>query len=367
METVAITGGCGVVGRFVARRLCENANVEEIRIIDRSAERPESHPKIRYIQLDLTGNDADLDRALQGVTAVVHTAKADLPLIYQSKEDLTQMWMDNVDATERLIERMLAKKIRRLVYVGDAYSALPVDDNFGLSEDIHRGLPSSFLLGEWGESRTRAELLARKAAEKDNSLDAIFLRPTWVYSEIPSSFWKGLKRLVDSDQLPYTPGPRRGLHQFMYAGNLAKTIEDCVFFLKADPQKYSNELVYLTDNTYVASFIDFLKERTGGEHLSQETPFWTAFFRTLYPHLSRACGMPQEGRLHFHTWRAIFEKVIGFCDKKARLLLNFKPETPPAVAMARSLEMFKEKAIIVDLPIHKKLGVQRSLRRGAYA
>ncbi|CAJ0959686.1 unnamed protein product, partial [Mesorhabditis belari] len=344
METVVVTGGCGVLGQNIVKKLCENPLIDEVRVIDKrtTITTKEIHPKLRYIQLDLSVNDGDLDRSLFGVTSVIHAAKADIPLTYQSKEKLAEMWSDNVEATERLVERMIARKIRRLIYIGDAYSALPVDDNLGLSEDIHRGIPSSFLMGEWGESRTRAELLARKAAEKDNQLDAIFLRPTWIHSEKPSSFWMELRRLAENGDLPYTPGERRGLHQFIYADNLAKTIENCVFFLKNDPKKYSNEIVYLMDHTGVQPFMQIVRERVGPSSLSTPITFPIAYLTNSLRHFTYFCGKKHDGQLHFHTWRTLFEKVIGFSEKKARILLEYKPQISSEESFRRSLSMFKQ-------------------------
>lgn len=60
-----------------------------------------------------------------------------------------------------LTDAMFAANVQNLIYVGDAYANLPCHDNFGNSEEIHSGIPSSFMLGYYGECRTKAELLAR--------------------------------------------------------------------------------------------------------------------------------------------------------------------------------------------------------------
>lgn len=61
---------------------------------------------------------------------------------------------------------MQRQNIQRLIYVSDAYANLPVGDNYGLSEQVHLGIPDSFMLGLYGQSKTRAEILVRKAASK---------------------------------------------------------------------------------------------------------------------------------------------------------------------------------------------------------
>lgn len=57
---------------------------------------------------------------------------------------------------------MFSANVQNLVYIGDAYACLACQDNFGNSEEIHHELPSSYMLGYYGETRTRAELYARK-------------------------------------------------------------------------------------------------------------------------------------------------------------------------------------------------------------
>lgn len=57
---------------------------------------------------------------------------------------------------------MFLNNVSNLVYVSDAYANLAPGDNFGTAEVSHNKMPSSFLLGDYGETRSRAELYARK-------------------------------------------------------------------------------------------------------------------------------------------------------------------------------------------------------------
>jgi hypothetical protein len=57
---------------------------------------------------------------------------------------------------------MFVSNVQNLIYVGDAYASLPCRDNFGNSEEIHHDIPASYMLGYYGETRTRGELIARK-------------------------------------------------------------------------------------------------------------------------------------------------------------------------------------------------------------
>lgn len=84
-------------------------------------------------------------------------------LISHDKNKLNEQYKkDNVDAVESLLDSMLATNVQNLIYVSDAYACLACEDNFGNSEEIHHDTPSSFMLGYYGETRTKGELIARK-------------------------------------------------------------------------------------------------------------------------------------------------------------------------------------------------------------
>jgi nucleoside-diphosphate-sugar epimerase len=65
-------------------------------------------------------------------------------------------------ATESLVEAMLNSNVQNLIYLSCAYANIPCEDNFGNSEEIHDSTPSSFMLGRYGETRTKAELFVRR-------------------------------------------------------------------------------------------------------------------------------------------------------------------------------------------------------------
>lgn len=70
------------------------------------------------------------------------------------------------------------------------------------------------MLDEYGESRTRGEMYARKAAKK-GSFNGIFLRPTFVYGLGKSKKIDTIKELILNSALPFVTGERRGMHQFV--------------------------------------------------------------------------------------------------------------------------------------------------------
>lgn len=61
---------------------------------------------------------------------------------------------------------MNERMIRYLIHIGDAYANLPIGDNFGLSEQVHVGIPANFMLATYGESKIRGEMFVRRMVTK---------------------------------------------------------------------------------------------------------------------------------------------------------------------------------------------------------
>lgn len=146
------------------------------------------------------------------------------------------LWKRSTDSclvTQVLLDAMLNSNVQNLVFVGDAYANLPDEDNFGLSEDIHKGLPeSSLLLDRYGEYRIKAELLAKSYVGKElrdgertnirfkalgRIFQAHFLRPTFVYGEGQTKLISALRTAceLNNGSLPYSAGSSRGMLQFV--------------------------------------------------------------------------------------------------------------------------------------------------------
>uniref|UniRef100_A0A0K0DJP9 Epimerase domain-containing protein n=1 Tax=Angiostrongylus cantonensis TaxID=6313 RepID=A0A0K0DJP9_ANGCA len=336
MEVVAVTGASGLVGRFVVDRLLKCGRYKEIRLIDRkpSARTDADDVRVRPFVLDLVDEGA-LERALNGCNSVVHCAHAAMPWKYIDRKTNDDIWRDNLS-----------------VHVGDAYSALPIEDNYGLGEYVfkyrnsqHAGerylmlrknmmndYPGNYILGEYGESHTRAEMYARNAvarARSGPSLQGVFLRPVHVYAEQGSSSWITLMEMAQEGHVPYVKGDRRGLHQFIYAGNLAAIVDRCLLLLAKEPDRVNSEIVYCVDETSVIPFRDFLEQRVRSPRFSSQVAisFEKAFLQQSLNYIKHTLGFEvPKNALSFTMFRFLFAKTIGFSNRKQRLLLDFVPE-----------------------------------------
>ncbi|KJH47884.1 NAD dependent epimerase/dehydratase family protein [Dictyocaulus viviparus] len=259
MDVVAVTGASGLAGRFIVDRLLKCGRYKEIRLIDRKTstnfvqQDVDNKASARQYVLDLVDEGA-LERALNGCSAVVHCAHSTIPWTYIDQKTNDDMWRDNLTATEILLDTMKRLGVNNLVHVGDAYSALPIEDNYGLGEHVFSELPNSYILGEYGESRTRAEMYARNAVARGSnnpSFNGVFLRPVHIHAEHGSSSWMNLIEMAQNGDVPYVKGERRGMHQFVTA-----IVDRCLVLLVDEPKRIRSEIVYCMDDTNVISFRD---------------------------------------------------------------------------------------------------------------
>ena len=124
-------------------------------------------------------------------------------------------------ATESVLSAMISSNVQYLIFLSDAYANLEVEDNFGLSEDNYSGIPTSFITGEAGETRIRAELVARsfvgKKLNNGKDLRAVFPRPVFLYGEGDRKLPLALKTVSKryNGSVPYLDGASNGMFQYV--------------------------------------------------------------------------------------------------------------------------------------------------------
>jgi len=300
---------------------------------------------------------------LNGCDAVFHLAGRSLQLLFgegDEEEAVNKEYLrDNLTATEVLIDQMIDLGIPLLVFVGDALANLPMGDNFGLSEEMHLGLPSSFLLGQYGESKTRAELYARNALKRDPRLRAIFLRPTFIFGEGEHWLIDAAIQLCQAyGHLPYADGDNRGLHQFIYAGNMAAILEKSLVLLQQDADRINGEICYCMDSTKCTRVYDFLQPYLKSISFDRGQPinyffmitgvWWNQFRRRWFnvnwpiPSLISARLLINWPIPSLISARLLIGWTVGFSGRKLRLLLDFVSPIDQAEAMRKSVNLFVE-------------------------
>uniref|UniRef100_A0A915PEU1 3-beta hydroxysteroid dehydrogenase/isomerase domain-containing protein n=1 Tax=Setaria digitata TaxID=48799 RepID=A0A915PEU1_9BILA len=300
---------------------------------------------LKHHQLEICDEDA-LKTVLDSVTTVFHCAGKSLEYLHDGINHSDEYWRDNTNATEILLKVMNEQKVLRLVYISDAYANLPAGDNYGLSEQVHLGFPKNFMLGIYGQSKIRAEMCVRKAADK-GLIQALILRPTFIYGEGETHLLgSALKLCSVYGGIPYLKDDNRGHHQFLYAGNMAAIMERGMMCLKEDPERYNGEVVICMDCTPCKRFVDFMEpflQANGLKRINITSYIQMHLAAIFYEILNRFAPDKCFGHLTLLANKFINCWTIGFSNRKLRLLLDFIPPYEQSEAVNQSLCWYREK------------------------
>ncbi|MBS1120644.1 MAG: NAD-dependent epimerase/dehydratase [Deltaproteobacteria bacterium] len=108
MTSVLVTGATGFLGEHLCRVLVEQGHT--VRGLARSRSGVLAELGVEHVRGDVL-DGPELDRALVGMTAVFHLAGA----VSRDPDDAQRMMRLHVDGTRRVLERMAAAGIRRMV------------------------------------------------------------------------------------------------------------------------------------------------------------------------------------------------------------------------------------------------------------
>ncbi len=221
---IAVTGGSGLVGRAIVRRLAERHDVVNIDLSDPGAHardlrptgvarsRDEPAPSVQYSHADILDLVA-LSRAIDGAQAVVHAAAIPGPS-FGSKDDILNV---NVEGTRNVALAANGAGVRRVVFIssdsvlGFVFSEGRVRPNYLPVDEAHPLAPTE----AYGRSKLMAEtVLAREAGE---TTTVVSLRPPWVW--VPEEYEK--LRLLTRAPAEWSDG----LWAYVHGDDLARAVE----------------------------------------------------------------------------------------------------------------------------------------------
>ena len=225
---IVVTGGSGLVGRAIVRRLARRHDVVNVDLADldvsriehshstragRSSGEPES--PVQYVHADIL-DLAALSRAIDGAQAVVHAAAIPGPT-FGSDDDILNV---NVEGTKNVALAAGRAGVQRLVFIssdsvlGFVFSEGRVRPRYLPVDEAHPLAP----MDAYGRSKLMAEtVLAGQAAR---AATVISLRPPWVW--VPEEYEK-LRRLTRAPA--EWPG---GLWAYVHGDDLARAVERAV-------------------------------------------------------------------------------------------------------------------------------------------
>ncbi len=206
------------MGLHTARGFAERGY--DVRILDIVPIDPEEYPPgTEYIRGDVRDRKT-VERAMEGVDVVVHTAAA-LPL--WPKEEI---WDVNVNGTRMVLDAALKKGVDRVIYISStAVYGIPRGDRPEREEDPLRGV------GPYGESKIAAERVCREYRQK--GLIVPILRPkTFIGPERLGIFSILFDWIKDGARIPLI-GDGNNKYQLL---DVADLVDAEILMAEADPE-----------------------------------------------------------------------------------------------------------------------------------
>jgi nucleoside-diphosphate-sugar epimerase len=171
---VLVTGGTGFLGSYIIKHLIEKGYA--VKAIRRSNKLPfwinkEIFSKVQWVDGDVL-DVVTLEEALESVDAVIHSAA----VVSFFKKERKQMYRVNVDGTANVVNMMLEKNVKRLVYISSVAALGRTADGGHVSEE--KKWEESKVNTHYAISKYKAELQVWRGMAE--GLDAVILNPSTI-------------------------------------------------------------------------------------------------------------------------------------------------------------------------------------------
>lgn len=313
MKTILITGANGFVGRRVCTLLQRQGYAVRGTVRDCGATLVSN-----IISVDNIDGNTDWSKALEGIDIVVHLAARVHVMQETSKTPLESFRSVNVHGTERLARMAIEKGVRRFVYISSISIHGNSTDAHAYIEEDEAQPHSPYAISKW-----EGELVLRKI-EKESDLEIVIVRPPLVYGAGVGGNFLRLMHLAHRG-LPLPLKSIQNRRSFIGIENLADLIECCV----SNPNA--------AGETFVAS---------DGEDLS--TPDLIDRVARLMGHSARLIPVPVSIIRALGKLAGKEDVIDRLCNslqvdaKKARNMLNWKPQLSLDVGLDRTVKWFME-------------------------
>ncbi len=163
---IAVTGSTGHLGSVLVPMLSQQGY--QLNCLFRTTRLSEESNQIRWVRGDLKDVER-LESLFEGVEILIHCAS----VISIGEDNRKDVYEININATEKLIDHCVEKKIR-LVYISSSTATMPNNPERVLDEKSPLIHSNEFFYG-WTKARAEERVLN---AVSNQGLDAVILRPT---------------------------------------------------------------------------------------------------------------------------------------------------------------------------------------------
>ena len=279
---IMVTGGAGLIGRYVVEELKLTHQVEilDIRKPDRSL--------LQYHRVDLLDEEA-AKMHIQGFDVVVHLAGIPHPL----NDPPEEVFRTNTQSTYNLLEACALNGIHRVVFIssesvlGFAFSTtrmwpeyLPIDEQHALRPQDPYGL-----------SKVTCEALCAGFSRR-TGMQTLCLRPPWVWVPEPKevAFYRQLREQY--------PKWYKNLWAYIHVFDVAKAVRQCI-----ESQKLPAH-----DSYFICApetWVD-VGSRELAEQYFPETRTMTASFQGMSSFISCEKAKKAFGFSPLYSWQDVF-------------------------------------------------------------
>ncbi|CAM0143206.1 erg26, C-3 sterol dehydrogenase [Umbelopsis sp. WA50703] len=212
-EKYLVIGGNGFLGRHVIEQIRLRKDGSSIAVFD--IVKPADAPvDVKFYTGDLRKFD-DVVAALDGITAVIHTASP--PHVNSSNPPRDLYFSINVDGTKNVIEACKAKGIKKLV-VTSSGSVISTGEPM-VNVDESTPYPAQ-AIDVYTESKIECEKVVL-AANGQGGLTTCTIRPSAIFGPGDRQLIPGMLEVCQKGQHKFQIGDNSSLMDFTYVGNVA--------------------------------------------------------------------------------------------------------------------------------------------------
>jgi nucleoside-diphosphate-sugar epimerase len=264
MLTVLVTGGGGFLGSYIIKDLLKYGY--KVVSFSRKAY-PELEKLGVHCALGDISNSKDVERALHGVDAVIHTAA--LAAIWGKYEDFYQT---NVEGTRNLIASMKARGIQYLVHTSSPSIVFNGDSIEGDDESIPMATKN---LAHYPATKKLAELEVK--SQINERFFAVCLRPHLIWGPGDPHFFPRLRAKAKLNKIRQV-GDGKNLVDTIYVENAATAHRQALEALMRD-RSLSGRSYFLGQDKEVLcwQFVRDLLDAAGEHPELRKVPLWLAY------------------------------------------------------------------------------------------